>query len=103
MKKLFKKGSLKKGNIKDIADCMGVREEYDKHKDKEDFSLIATFESMLDAWYEAFEDSPPTAKEAQGLFLGFLKDTHCVALVINEVQNAFKSKLRFTKKEKIII
>ena len=43
IKKLFKKGSLKKVHIKDIADCMEVGEEYDKHKDKEDFSLIATF------------------------------------------------------------
>ena len=31
LKELTKKGSLTKVNIKDIADCMEVREEYDKY------------------------------------------------------------------------
>ena len=96
IQKLIKKGSLTIVNIKDIADCMEVREEYDKHKDKEDFSLIAIFEYMLDAWYEAFEVDP-TTEEAQDLFLSFLRETHCVPYVIHEVKEAFKSKLNILK------
>ena len=34
IKELIKKGSLTRVNIKDIADCMEVREEFDKHNDR---------------------------------------------------------------------
>ena len=92
MKQLITRRSLTKANIEDISDEMKVREEYEKHENKK---LISVFEYMLDAWFETFEEGPPTAENAQNLFLGFLRDTHCVPLVINEVEKAFNSKLKF--------
>ena len=94
IKQLITRRSLTKANIEDISDEMKVREEYEKHENKK---LISVFEYILDAWFETFEEGPPTPENAQNLFLGFLKDTHCVPLVINEVEKAFKSKFRFEK------
>ena len=93
IKELTKKGSLTKVNIKDIADSLEVREEYDKQNDQ-GCDLICIFESILDAWYEDFRDGPPPTSEAQETFLSVLRETHCVPYVINEVEKAFKSKLK---------
>ena len=92
---LIKKGSLAKENIKDIADCMEVREEFDKHNEK-GCDLIYIFQCLLDAWFADFR-SPPTPAEAQEMFLSFLRETHCVPYVITEVENAFQSKLKNIK------
>ena len=91
---LITRTSLTKVNIEDISDEMKVREVYERHENKK---LIYLFESMLDAWFETFEEGPPTAENAQNLFSGFLRDTHCVPLVINEVEKSFNSKLKFRK------
>ena len=88
IKKLIKKGSLTKENIKDIADCMEVREAFDKHNDK-GFDLIYIFECLLDSWYTNFR-SPPTPADAQEKFLSFLRENHCVPYVITEVAKAFQ-------------
>ena len=88
---LIKKGSLAKENIKDIADCMEVREEYDKQNDN-GCELICIFECILDAWYADFKNGPPPPSEAQETFLSFLRETHCVPYVVNEVEKSFKSK-----------
>ena len=93
IKELLKKGSLTRVNIKHMADSMEVREEYDKHNDQ-GCDLICIFESILDAWYANFRDGPPPPSEAQETFLSVLKETHCVPYVINEVEKAFKSKLK---------
>ena len=92
IKRLIQKTSLTRENIKAISDEMEVGEVYE-NGNRENKPLISILESMLDAWYEAFED-PPTAEKAQDQFLGFLKDTHCVPLVITEAKQAFRSKLR---------
>ena len=93
--KLIKKGTLTREKIKAIADSMGVRDEFDKYKDKE-CDLIYIFECILDAWYADFKKGPPTAAEAQKKFLSFLRENHCENYVIYEVENAFKSKLKVT-------
>ena len=96
IKRLLKKTSLTRENIKAISDEMGVREVYE-NENRESKNLISVFESMLDAWYEAFEDYPPTAKEAQDQFLGFLKDSHCVPLVIKKGHYLSNMVLLFNK------
>ena len=96
IQKLIKKGSLTKVNIKDIADCMEVREEYDKY-DNNGYDLICIFECILDAWYADFPNGPPTPADAQKKFLSFLGESHCVPYVINEVKKGFKSKLKVIK------
>ena len=95
IQKLMKKASLKRENIKAIADCMEVREEYDKYDNECD--LIYIFECILDAWYADFPNGPPTPAVAQAKFLSFLGESHCEGYVMNQVKNAFKSKLKVIK------
>ena len=88
---LINKGAIAKEHIKSTSDEMGVRVEYDQHKNTEGLGPFGILENVLDAWYEKFA-SKLTDSDAQKKFEDFMRQSRYPALAKEKLKDTFKSK-----------